>query len=401
MFARNLFHLSASVTLITLLPLLLIFTITLLSLIQEIRAIEASPFSSDPPYTDQQCNFTAHPKNGCEDDLGAECVDQQSGTATAGRCRCKPGHAHLVDGRFCFRVACPPGQYHDAYESRCVAQRRASSQVAESHCRYDYHCFGPHVRCRLYGWNRNCVCNPGFIYGYNGTCIPLHGIGGHCSADADCDQTGTRKMFCEPAGSTGSSSGTSGSSKPSSSNSGGGGGNLGGTCQCMSDHTYNYQVDGCESNERIRERRNNMRTLILLFVLCATVFGFALTFNFGLFGSPSRAQQAMLLKRLAAEKERAAREAEERVAGNASSSSGGGGTSAPSAPPVEGVEKSDGDEKEIMFPDGADDGKTAANHGILVVDLDMVDDDVDEQQLKKKKDSDDNSKPSSRLISLY
>ena len=169
----------------------------------------------------------------------------------------------------------------------------------------------------------------------------------------------------------------------------------------MSDHTYNYQVDGCESNERIRERRNNMRTLILLFVLCATVFGFALTFNFGLFGSPSRAQQAMLLKRLAAEKERAAREAEERVAGNASSSSGGGGTSAPSAPPVEGVEKSDGDEKEIMFPDGADDGKTAANHGILVVDLDMVDDDVDEQQLKKKKDSDDNSKPSSRLISLY
>lgn len=255
-------------------------------------------------YTMQSCNYTAYPKGGCEDDIGAECVEN--------RCRCKPDHDILYDGRFCFRKSCSPGQYYDEYMNSCLDQRRASSMVADSHCRYDYHCYGSHVRCKLHGWNRNCVCEPGFVYGYNGTCIPLHGIGGHCQRDTDCDATGHRKMLCEAAKDT---------TKPGSS----------GTCQCIGDHTYNYQVDGCESNEQIRERRRSFRTLILLFIVAGIVFGFALTFNFGFFGiGNSRHQQAMLLKRFAEEKarhERQKKEAEE-----------GAKAEAPSAPPVEGTD---------------------------------------------------------------
>jgi len=83
----------------------------------------------------------------------------------------------------------------------------------------------------------------------------------------------------------------------------------GGTCQCLADHTYNYQVDGCESNERIRERKSNMRMLIILFVIAGSMFGFALTFNFGMLGGGQRAQaQAILMKRLAEEKERQQRQ---------------------------------------------------------------------------------------------
>ncbi|KAI2799481.1 hypothetical protein BLOT_011384 [Blomia tropicalis] len=230
-------------------------------------------------YTSQNCNYTTFPKTGCEHEIGAEC------DAESNRCRCKMGREILYDNRFCFIKNCPFGQYYDEYQNVCVMQRRANPSVAESHCRYDFHCYGSHVRCKLYGWNRNCVCDPGFVYGYNGTCIPMHGIGGYCSTDTDCDDTGIRKMFCDMS----SASDTTRNS---------------GQCQCLSDHTYNYQVDGCESNERIAERKHNMRTLIILFVVLFIVFGLALTCNFGFLSTTTRQQQAILLKRLAEEKER-------------------------------------------------------------------------------------------------
>lgn len=223
-------------------------------------------------YTNHFCNFSQFINTGCEDAEGSECFEN--------KCRCKEDKPNLVLGRFCFEKSCPTGQFYDRFQQKCVQQRRASLKPDENHCRYDYQCFGSHVHCIQYGWNYNCICDPGFTYdSFTGICKPQYGIGGHCIRDLDCDQSGLRKIICQIEQAEG------------------------GTCQCMPEHRYNFNIDGCEPLSQVLERESQMRTLIIIFIVAGLMFGFVLSCNFGLLDGGIK-QRDIILKRLQDESER-------------------------------------------------------------------------------------------------
>lgn len=235
-------------------------------------------------FTGRQCNFTTFPKTGCEQPEAIVCVEN--------KCACIHDSHYLIYGRFCVEKLCPNGEYYSPNRQLCNKQSRASLDVTENHCRYDFHCFGEHVTCKQHGWNFNCVCDAGFRYdSLTETCLPKYGIGGHCKRDTDCDETTLRKMLCyynetlnndknnnmEPAaGSTGT----------------------GGTCQCIDNHRYNYNVDGCEPLADIARREHNVRTLVLLFVVFGCLFGLAMTCNLNFFGVGGPKPYEILMQRI-------------------------------------------------------------------------------------------------------
>lgn len=248
---------------------------TLLLLLLSLGSIQ--PTNSVVVLTSHFCNFTRFPQTGCEDKEGSECIEN--------KCQCKPDKSHLVLGRFCFEKSCDVGYFYDRFQQKCLKQRRASAKPEESHCRYDYHCFGSNVHCVQYGWNFNCICEPGFVYEeFSGLCKPMYGIGGHCKTDSDCDSTSLRKMACLVEDEA-----------------------IGGTCQCLAEHRYNHNIDGCEPITDILEREHQMRMLIVIFIIGGLVFGLSLTCNFGWFSTAPKPRE-LLLKRLQQEAERIQRQ---------------------------------------------------------------------------------------------
>ncbi|XP_046919900.2 uncharacterized protein LOC124499944 [Dermatophagoides farinae] len=226
-------------------------------------------------FTDRFCNFTAYPKHGCEEPEFTTCIDK--------KCACRDESHFIIMGRFCTKKLCSNGEFYDAAKGNCVRQSKASADVTENHCRYDYHCFGQHVQCRQYGWNYNCVCDPGFRYdSTTQTCLPTYGIGGYCIRDNDCDETSLRKMYCDFKNFDQNHS--TGGGNHNDDNGRGSNQHSSGTCQCQENHRYNYNIDGCEPLADIAEREHNMRTLVLLFVAAGLIFGLALTCNFSFFG---------------------------------------------------------------------------------------------------------------------
>jgi hypothetical protein len=82
------------------------------------------------------CDYTKHPSNGCEDELGAECDPNTS------VCKCKSGNWVVINGTFCFPLNCPRGQYFDHNFAKCEPQRKATLNSEENYCKYDFHCRG-------------------------------------------------------------------------------------------------------------------------------------------------------------------------------------------------------------------------------------------------------------------
>ncbi|XP_027203027.2 uncharacterized protein LOC113796931 [Dermatophagoides pteronyssinus] len=227
-------------------------------------------------FTDRFCNYTAYPTNGCEESEFTTCIDN--------KCACRDESDYIIMGRFCTKKLCSNGEFFDAVKQKCSEQSKASTDFTENHCRYDYHCFGQHIRCRRQAWNYICFCEPGFQYdSYSKLCLPKHGIGGHCKHNNDCDDTTLRKMFCDFNQKQNDNDNDDNDRKSSS-----------GTCQCQENHRYNYIIDGCEALADINEREHNMRTLVLLFVAAGLLFGLALTCNFSFFGLGTKNQEIFL-----------------------------------------------------------------------------------------------------------
>lgn len=248
----------------------------LISLAIIISIIGSSYCHDEVVFTEHGCNFTAHPKMGCKDDLHSYCEQR--------RCRCKQDYPVLLLGTFCVKKACKGDNYYDEFQEKCVSQNRATPSSKGSSCRFDYQCKGTHVSCLRQGYNRNCVCDPGFIYEeISGVCKQQYGLGGYCLDDKDCDLNVQRKLYCQF---------DKNDEKARE-----------GTCQCIPDHRYNYEIDGCESMEVIHKRRWQMRGLILLMVATGIVFGLAMTCNMGLFGGSSFSNE-MMLKRIVEERQR-------------------------------------------------------------------------------------------------
>lgn len=215
-------------------------------------------------FTERYCNFTEYPKSGCEDSETTTCIDK--------RCACKEDWYFVIRERFCVEKICPEGTFYDRIKKNCVRQSRASTDVTENHCRFDYHCLGTHVICKRHGWNYNCVCETGFRYDpISETCIAKHGIGGHCLKDVDCDETSLRRMRCDLSAKDDQQKNLSKKFQS-------------GTCQCIDEHRYNYNIDGCEPLSEIAKRASNMRALIFLFCGFGIIGGLVLTCNFNFLG---------------------------------------------------------------------------------------------------------------------
>ncbi|OTF75684.1 hypothetical protein BLA29_005455 [Euroglyphus maynei] len=247
---------------------------------------EQQQFVNGFKFTDRFCNFTAFPKNGCEEPKSTTCIDN--------KCACREESNYIIMGRFCTKKLCSNGEYYNDDYGKCIPQSVASVDVSENHCRYDYHCFGQNVKCRVFGWNYICFCDPGFRYdSLTKTCLPKHGIGGHCINDNDCDDTTLRKMYCDFKNEL--------NSDLPADNKNNDGKQSSGTCQCQDNHRFNYNIDGCEPMADIIEREHNMRTLVLLFVAAGLLFGLAMTCNFSFFGLSGSKQQELFLQQLKAE----------------------------------------------------------------------------------------------------
>lgn len=209
------------------------------------------------------CDYQRFPSTGCEDELGAQCDQSIS------KCVCKPGNWVVFQRTFCFPEECKRGYYYDHNYKRCEQQRRATLNSNENYCKYDFHCQGDHINCHYNGWNRRCQCNKGFVYDVvSGECLQLKGLNGFCENDSDCRKY-QYELVCRET-----------------------------TCQCDHGFTYNSDINGCEDNERIKERDSQTRTLIYIFIIMGVMFGVVLSLKFSSGASHSTAQ--FVLKSLVA-----------------------------------------------------------------------------------------------------
>ncbi|CAG2182239.1 unnamed protein product, partial [Oppiella nova] len=207
------------------------------------------------------CDFDKYPINGCEDEYGSDCDSSTS------QCKCKPDNWYVVDRKFCFPTQCPRGQYYDHQLKTCQPQRVGSVNSQLNYCRYDFHCKGEHIHClHVNEWNYRCVCSRGFEYDSSSQeCHQIRGLNGFCSRDEDCDKNQMRQLVCAEK-----------------------------SCQCALGFTYNHEIDGCESNERIKERDSQTRKIMYLFIGLGLFFGAALSLKFS--SNSSSATQHQLLK---------------------------------------------------------------------------------------------------------
>ena len=117
-------------------------------------------------------------------------------------------------------------------------------------------------------WNYRWICNQGFVYDTSTQeCQQLKGLNGFCTVNENCDGTRKRELVC-----------------------------IEKSCKCTLGFTNINVIDGCESNERIKERDSQTRKMMYLFIGSGFFFGVALSSKFGAFYSSSAHQ--LLLKRI-------------------------------------------------------------------------------------------------------
>ncbi|CAG2118275.1 unnamed protein product, partial [Medioppia subpectinata] len=179
------------------------------------------------------CDFYKYKEKGCEDVLGSVC------NQTTNRCQCKPLNVVVLENRFCFPKTCPHNEYYDHNLSQCEPQRVASLNSNHNYCHHDFHCRGEHIHCvQMNGWNHRCDCERGFLFDNNTqVCQRVIGFNGFCLRDKDCHMHDVTRLVCEEQ-----------------------------SCRCAQGFSYNVEIDGCESIEKIKERDNQTRKMMYLFI---------------------------------------------------------------------------------------------------------------------------------------